>query len=59
MSKKYARYRLEEVCWVPDLHGACKMENNVPLGISRMRVFNNEGNLHFDRPRNYPDLKLY
>jgi DMSO reductase iron-sulfur subunit len=39
---------------------ACKMENNVPLGIARMRVYDPHGNLHFDRPLgNYPNLKLF
>ncbi len=39
---------------------ACKMENNLPLGISRMRVFNPQGNLYFDKPVGiYPNLKMY
>src|SRR5690554_3754183 len=39
---------------------ACKMENNVAMGISRMRVFNPQGNLHFDKPVGvYPNLKMY
>ncbi len=39
---------------------ACKMENNVPLGINRMRVFNPQGSMYFDKPVGaYPNLKMY
>lgn len=39
---------------------ACKMENHVAGGINRMRVFNPEGNLHFDRPvGTFPHLRMY
>ncbi len=61
MSKKYALViDMKRCVGCRTCTVVCKMENNVPLGISRMRVFNQEGNLHFDRPTGkYPDLKLY
>ena len=37
---------------------ACKMENNVPAGVSRIQVYNGEGGTVYDRPTGtYPNLE--
>lgn len=39
---------------------ACKMENTVPLGQFRLRVFDSSQNATVEKPRGrYPDLNLY
>ncbi|MGR6835127.1 4Fe-4S dicluster domain-containing protein [Syntrophomonas erecta] len=61
MSKKYALViDMKRCVGCRTCTVACKMENNVPLGIARMRVLNPQGNIHFDKPVGvYPNLKMY